>query len=461
MDNSISFSKIVATPTLNSWAQAYNAGKLFAVLSLEKSQSVSSDIESLNMLGKNLLEKLEQEFFTLEAKNLESIKKAISSTFENTPEGIHISFASGVFINNILYLFTLGKGKIFIKRNGSFGLVLDSSDNIKEISSSSGFVKDNDLIVLGTKDFSEVVGNSDLDSALNASSPSEMSESLAPKVHKAENGKVSAIIIKYTNPKGEAEEIIQGSNETDDTKASEEKIEQTEDIEEKKPLFNFRSYLLLIKSKLKKPNIRPKKSIFLIIAVIIVIILSLTIFLNIQNQNNEKLQALFSQVYSKAEKEYDEGQSLADLNKTLALESFASSQKIIEESVDQFLKKSQERIKLEELLEKVKKGLATASPLDESGLDRSKLSVSVLNGSGKEGVAGKAANILKGHGYNVTSTGNADNYNYEGITIKVKKEKSDFLNLLKKDLAKDYSVKASSSDLSSDSATDAVIIIGK
>ena len=36
MDNNISFSKIVATPTLNSWSQAYNAGKLFAVLSLER-----------------------------------------------------------------------------------------------------------------------------------------------------------------------------------------------------------------------------------------------------------------------------------------------------------------------------------------------------------------------------------------------------------------------------------------
>ena len=65
MDNNISFSKIVATPTLNSWSQAYNAGKLFAVLSLEKTKD-PSEIESLNMLGKDLLERLEQEFFVIE-----------------------------------------------------------------------------------------------------------------------------------------------------------------------------------------------------------------------------------------------------------------------------------------------------------------------------------------------------------------------------------------------------------
>ena len=41
MDNNISFSKIVATPTLNSWSQAYNAGKLFAVLSLQKEKNTA------------------------------------------------------------------------------------------------------------------------------------------------------------------------------------------------------------------------------------------------------------------------------------------------------------------------------------------------------------------------------------------------------------------------------------
>ena len=68
MDHNLSFSKIVATPTLNAWSQAYNAGKLFAVLSLEKTKDPSG-IESLNMLGRDLLERLEQEFFAIEDKN--------------------------------------------------------------------------------------------------------------------------------------------------------------------------------------------------------------------------------------------------------------------------------------------------------------------------------------------------------------------------------------------------------
>ncbi|MDO8582912.1 MAG: LytR C-terminal domain-containing protein [bacterium] len=456
MDNNITFSKIVATPTLNSWSQAYHAGKLFAVLSLEKTQESNQDLESLNLLGKDLLEKLEQEFFTIEEKNLESIKTAITNTFQNSIEGINISFAASAFINNILYLFALGKAKIFMKREGNFGLVLDSKENSKDIISSSGFLKNNDLIVLSTKAFSEVITQEDLSSNLTDSLPSEITESLAPKIHKAENGKISAIVIKYGNPV--AEEIL------DEGIAVQEEVEQEKEIDER--VSPFAKYLSILKSKfawLKKPNIKinPTRKLFLIAAIIIVGILIFSIFLGIQKQQDAKMHALFTQVYAEAQKKYDVGQSLADLNKNLSRDAFVSAQKILNDNKDKFPAKSKEAIQAQELLKKVEEGLAQVSPVDKSGLDRSKLSVTVQNGSGTEGVAGKGANILKELGYNVASTGNADNYNYQGVTIKVKSSKSDFLNLLKQDLSKDYSITASSSDLSSDSPTDAMVIIGK
>lgn len=455
MDNSISFSKIVATPTLNSWAQAYNAGKLFAVLSLEKTQDVVQDLESLNMFGKSLLEKLEQEFFTLEDKNLESIKKAIHNTFEKTVEGINISFASGVFINDILYLFSKGHGKIFIKRNGNFGLVLDSKDG-KDIVSSSGFIKNNDYIVLATSAFSEVIPNNDLKFFLNDSLPSEISESLAPKIHKAENGKISAIVIKYGNP-----QILEEPMATDETEGTKEEIR--EEVTDEKSISPFEKYLILLKSKFKRPNIRfdPTKKLFLVVAIIIVGILISSIFFAIQKQNNAKIQALFAQIYPEAQKKYEEGESLLDLNKNLARDSFLASEKILKDNKNEFSEESKESTQIQDLLKKVESGLAKASPVDESGLDRSKLSITVTNGSGTEGVAGKAANILKELGYNVVSTGNADNYNYQGVTIKVKNGKSEFLDLFKKDLSKDYKITASSSDLDPSSPSDAMIIIGK
>lgn len=104
---------------------------------------------------------------------------------------------------------------------------------------------------------------------------------------------------------------------------------------------------------------------------------------------------------------------------------------------------------------------ATSSIDKTTKLDRKDLTVIVQNGSGEKGVAGKVADILKGFGYNVTSTANADNFNYSDITIQVKSNKSDFLPVLKKDLSSDYTIGSSTSDLSSSSSADAVVIVGK
>ena len=102
------------------------------------------------------------------------------------------------------------------------------------------------------------------------------------------------------------------------------------------------------------------------------------------------------------------------------------------------------------------------NPVDSAtGLDRSTLSVEVQNGTGETGVAAKGADVLKGFGYKVVATGNADNFDYQDTTIKVKSTKTNFLALLKKDLGFSYTVGSTSADLASSSTADALVIIGK
>jgi hypothetical protein len=104
----------------------------------------------------------------------------------------------------------------------------------------------------------------------------------------------------------------------------------------------------------------------------------------------------------------------------------------------------------------------TINPVDKaSGLDRSKLTVTVQNGSGEEGVGAKGSDYLKSLGYDVVTTGNADNFNYTSVTVEVKPTNQDFLDLLKKDLGFSYTVASSSSDLVDSFSSDALVIIGK
>lgn len=93
--------------------------------------------------------------------------------------------------------------------------------------------------------------------------------------------------------------------------------------------------------------------------------------------------------------------------------------------------------------------------------DKSSLTIEILNGSGVAGVAGKAKSLLTDLGYNITSTGNADNFEYEQSVIEIKASKSSFLKDLEKDLSKDYVIGETSSTLSASNQTDVRIIIGK
>lgn len=105
---------------------------------------------------------------------------------------------------------------------------------------------------------------------------------------------------------------------------------------------------------------------------------------------------------------------------------------------------------------------SSINPVDKTtGLDRSQINVEIQNGSGVVGAAGKAADFLKGLGYKIASTGNADNYNYKDVTIQVKSLASKYMSLLKKDLLTDYTVGTTSADLSDSSTADALVIVGK
>lgn len=90
---------------------------------------------------------------------------------------------------------------------------------------------------------------------------------------------------------------------------------------------------------------------------------------------------------------------------------------------------------------------------------RSDISIVIHNGSGAAGVAGKASNILKQLGYAVQSTGNADNFDYESTVIRISKDKSQYLELLKEDLSSSYTIGETSTNYTG--AGDALVIIGE
>jgi len=100
---------------------------------------------------------------------------------------------------------------------------------------------------------------------------------------------------------------------------------------------------------------------------------------------------------------------------------------------------------------------ATPVPVD---FDRAKFSMQVLNGSGVSGAAGSMETFLEDLGYENIAIGNADNSDYQNITIQIKKEFEDFVEIISKDLSDSYTVNKDYEILDEDSKYDAVIIVG-
>lgn len=428
-ETNLAFSKVVATPTPTAWSQAYSAGRLFAALSLQIDTIPEAGEEHLTSIGKDLISTLESEFFTLESKDLDSIKRALEVTVGKLREDIKISLIVCFLNENILYLFAAGGGKAVLKRGDKIGTVLQAEDEGPNIKSASGYVQEEDVIILQTKSFLHIIPSSTLASSLDYNNPDEIAENLAPFVHEKAEGGASAVILLYKEGQvqnisedaaaslSENEEEVESSRESPENPSDEglipvedldektpdlqkESSQAKEDIDEeltepqeqanpqatqpideleetreslatetaspfltdrqprrKKLSFNFGlGFLPKIPSGLS----HQRKIVLTIAAVLILVIIAIS-FLAIRNKEGSQNKEHFASVIAQAQEKYEEGQSLKDLNASLAQESFRNAKKILDENKSKFKENSDEGKQISSLLDKVNGEVNTAS----------------------------------------------------------------------------------------------------
>lgn len=367
---SLAYAKLVATPTESAWAQVYNAGNLFACLSLSLEQPTEGI--SLPVIGKEVVNNLEAEFFTLEEKNLTSIKKAIQDSIEKVPEEVSVNLSLACFKDDILYLFIVGEGRIVMKRDEKVGVLLDKKKEHPEILTASGYVENKDIIVLETKQFAESIQDTTLTSALELALPNDIAEALSPQLHEIDDGGQAAIIVVYhgiaknveeENPEHSEslimdEEPKHGQPLTYDYQdEADEENEETTDQEQKAHFKMPTLPSLPTKlSSLRIPRmqrITHTKKLFLSIILILIFLLGVSIYLTKQQQESKQTQELFQSIYVPAQKKYDEGVELKTLNQSLSREDFTEAEDLLKDGIPRFKQGSREEQQLSDLLSKV------------------------------------------------------------------------------------------------------------
>ncbi len=350
-ESNISVAKIAATPSEVSWSQAYNAGKLFAVISLGK-ETQEEEKDYLNILGKETIEILEQEFFSLETKDLSSIKRAFEEALKKIPEDVECSFVTACISKNIIYILYFGDTRVSIKRGEEFGVLIDSKED-KETGAISGILSDNDVVILQTKQFKNLVPTNILISSIDNQSPEDIAETIAPIIHKEEKGGAASVILKYKS--------VEELKEPIKTPEVGEFEKEKSDLLSK---FNISFARLAIVNFLKFPKIgevNHRRKLILTVVLIIAALLITTVVLSIRKQNQERVNALLKNVYTPASEKYKEGESLISLNKNLANDSFEEAYKILNDNKSKFPKGGKEEKQVLDLLDKTQKALSETS----------------------------------------------------------------------------------------------------
>lgn len=345
MTNDILLSKIVSSPTDTTWSQAYSTLNLYVVLSI-KSQDLQENIVTS---GKELLERLQREYFSLDDKSLKNIKKSVESAIGTHDENKSISIVLATINKNVLYIIIAYAGLVVIKRGEKIGEIARGEN--KEIVAFSGQIREGDVIILETYDFSQKIPIEKFSEILDALSVSEISENLAPVIHDHSQGTEAAIILQYKSidsidsEEKTSEYKSQGSQELDET-------------EESQSVDNGKGGIALL-DRLKALDIKSlflsfgRKKLIIISIILLIILFSLSIIFEKSRQENARREQIFSEILSPIQKKSDEADALISLNKALALSEFENIKTTLENQRRSFKEGTSQRKKIDEFIGKV------------------------------------------------------------------------------------------------------------
>ena len=205
MSFNIVSAKISGIPNEFGWTQVHEfkpeeeekllkRGHLFAVFSTKKKEEGLDSVTA----GRELLSRLHEEYFgNMDTQAFIALKNAVSKVsgeFSKTWGDVEI--ATVVVLEDVVYSAAVGGGKVAIYRDGAIATILESTD--VETIAASGYPKEGDYIVLGSRLFFENIPFGTLKASLEGPDLSASIESLAPQVSANENsGNMGAVVIGF------------------------------------------------------------------------------------------------------------------------------------------------------------------------------------------------------------------------------------------------------------------------
>lgn len=313
--------KIISPPSQESWSQAYIDGDLLAVIKIEKESDPS-------LKAKEILFRFNELYPNGTGGELIKIKTALKK-IQNEFTGLKVEMIVGVVWREVFYLGILNQGRVMLSRGENFVSIFEAKEGI---ATASGFLKENDLFVMGTEKFFEVVPVLKLQESLKHKEPDEIAETLTPLVQgKEANGGAAALIVKVGKAKTPVEE--KGERLFDRLKEIVIKLK-----DRPSPIYLPR----------RKEKDERKQRMMLTVAISIAILLIVSVVFGWQKKRREEEMSRFNQFWEEIEYKYDQGKDLAEISPNRARELFQESLNLVKEKKDSFSQKNWQYKKLAE-----------------------------------------------------------------------------------------------------------------
>jgi len=355
---SVETAKIVGTPTDGFWSQVHTffpqdkekkekRGDLLAVLVLS---GVEEGIGAV-AFGREILGRLHEEYYgNLEGSAFERLTFAVRKIGLEY-EGLEIVAAS--LFGPALYLAICGEGKALLKREGQLGIVLQGTRG--DIQTASGLLKEEDLILLASERFFQVVGFGVLRAALENNSLDDAVESLAPVILGHEKMADVAAILALVKQKP-AVSFFPAA-----------KQEEEPSLKTEKPRFlkHFFSHLRLPERKsffVRRKDRQERKNIFWGVAVCFLAIFCVSLIFGLRQRSAAEKQQKVQNLFHQAEDKFNQGKMLALTNPAEGKATLNEAQNLINQGLA-LKKDSQDLLLLKEQLEKFSASLATETVL--------------------------------------------------------------------------------------------------
>ncbi|EKE12949.1 MAG: hypothetical protein ACD_13C00111G0003 [uncultured bacterium] len=340
----ITSAKVTASPGVSGWVQIHGftpaepeklktRGQLFVVVA---SKNGKEGIEAISF-EREIVGRLREEYYNeSQEKAFDALRGATQRVI--TEFGVNttdLEIACCAFADGVVYSTAVGGSRVLISRDGSLATILESGS---EVITSSGFPKNDDIILIGTKPFFEKVSSTSIKDSLTTKNPESAVEELTPLVYGGnEIGTAGAIIIKFEEGSESENIFIPAQPEVLRSEITPVAEKQSIDLKQKFSGFfdkigkKFPRRNIYIKPGIQDEAVSQSRKLTLSVGVILLVILVVSIGFGVRQKKMNDLKKEYQGLLTQATSEVEQAISLASVNPDESRQLFLDSeQKLVQ-----------------------------------------------------------------------------------------------------------------------------------